>query len=165
MTRTWLLLAYGEDRLYAGNSGYDDGEDHYSYDSNVPNWKRLSAGDRVVIAGRTRRSGPPSAVGVAMVQRITSREGMKTVGRCPECKHPRYKERLTKSPRYRCDNGHEFDRPSVADVPVTLFTAWFGDSFRRTSMASKDLRTAQVGPRDGNAIRPLRDAAVDALFR
>jgi len=30
---------------------------------------------------------------------------------CPECGIPKFRERKTKSPTYRCLGGHEFDRP------------------------------------------------------
>ena len=48
--RLWLVLAFGDDRQYAGNTGYDDDlRERYQYDSLVPNYLQLSKGDVVVI--------------------------------------------------------------------------------------------------------------------
>jgi homoserine kinase len=48
--RAWLLLAYGEEQTYAGHSGYDDVvQEVYRYDNFVPNYKRISEGDLVVV--------------------------------------------------------------------------------------------------------------------
>lgn len=153
----WLLLAYGEDRAYGGNAGYDDGADHYSYDSNVANWTRVKSGDRVIVAARDGTRGPPLGVGWAKVARVTREPGVKEVGRCPSCGHPRFKARLTKRPRWRCDNGHEFDEPTVFEQPVTELTAWFGGSYKRLSrpLASSVLRHAQIRFGDGNSIRAI----------
>ena len=165
--RAWLLLAYGDDRAYAGNRGYDDRLDRYSYDSNVPNWKRVTTGDLAIIAGRVGRRGPPEMSGTAAIERVTSTIGSKEIGRCPTCGHPRYKARSTKLPTYRCDRGHEFDTAIVEQVVVRKLTAWFGGTYRHipNALSPKQLKSLQHGPRDGNAIRPLEYGKIAMLFQ
>ena len=159
--RAWLFLAYGDDRAYGGNNGYQDGFDRYSYDSHVPNWKQVKVGDLAVIAGRDGRRGPPTVVGLARIEDLRIAPAIKEVGRCPICAHPRFKARTTKTPKFRCDHGHEFDAPALEEVPVTGVMAIFGDTYRAASgaMSTGELRAAQVNRGDGNSIRPL-DAEV-----
>jgi len=128
--RSWMILAYGDDRAYGGNKGYEDGLDHYSYDNRVANSRRLATGDLVVIADRDGRRGPPMIAGIARVRRIDAGPVTKEVGHCPECGKTRFKLRENRSPRYRCDNGHEFDEPTIELVPVEGFVARFGDTYR-----------------------------------
>jgi hypothetical protein len=48
-----MLLAYGDERAYGGNTGYqDDPERVYRYNNFVPNHHQLHAGDVVVLCGR-----------------------------------------------------------------------------------------------------------------
>ena len=128
--KAWLMLAYGDDRAYGGNEGYSDSTDRYSFDSRVPNWKQVTSGDLAVIGGRLRPRGAPEVIGFARVQRVTSSAGSKLVRRCPQCGHPRFKGRSTKQPRWRCDNGHEFDVPVDETVQVQQVVAWFDDTYR-----------------------------------
>jgi Domain of unknown function (DUF3883) len=164
--RAWLMLAYGESRQYGGNEGYSDSTDHYSYDTNVPNWKQVAAGDLAVIAGRRRRGGAPEVDGFARVRRTTQRDITKRVGRCPVCGHPRFKERTTKLPRWRCDNGHEFDRPRLEDVAVVEVVAWFDDTYQPAAdaLTPAQLKAAQLHKGDGNSIRPLDAAVIRRAF-
>ena len=165
--KAWLFLAYGDDRQYGGNIGYDDGSGQYSFDSNVPNWKRVAEGDLVIVAGRGVRHGPPVPVAVARIERLSAHPDTKTIYRCPNCGHPRFKARETKSPRWRCDFGHEFDEPDSETVDVTAMTAYFGDSYRPMpgAMTTEQLKTAQMHKGDGNAIRPLDLEAVTRFLR
>ena len=69
-------------------------------------------------------------------------------------------------PRWRCDNGHEFDDPVEESVPVTAVTALFGDTYRPAVglLTSAQVRQAQVNKGDGNSIRPLDPDRVRRLF-
>jgi hypothetical protein len=166
--RAWLMLAYGEDRAYGGNEGYSDSPDHYSYDSRVPNWRQVTEGDLAVIAGRATSRGAPVVTGFARVERIDrDPNATKIVRRCPVCGHPRFKARQTKSPRWRCDHGHEFDHPTEEIVAVTAAVAWFGDSYRPAigALSPDQLKAAQLHRRDGNSIRPLDESVVWSAFR
>jgi hypothetical protein len=164
--RAWLMLAYGDDRAYGGNQGYSDSTDRYSYDSRVPNWKQVSAGDLAVIGGRLRPRGAPEVSGFARVQRVTTEPATKLVRRCPQCGHPRFKARATKTPRWRCDRGHEFDDPAEEVVPVTGAVAWFDDTYRPAigAMTAEQLRDSQLNRGDGNSIRPLDPPFVRRSF-
>lgn len=117
---SWLLLSIEGRRQYAGNIGYSDitGE-VYRYDSLVPNSKHVAPGDIAVFRNRE------GAFGIAVTSDVLSEEGTKTIQRCPACKAAQIKERTTKSPRYRCKHGHEFDTPDSEARACTLYTARF----------------------------------------
>lgn len=155
--RVWLLLAYGRDRVYAGNEGYDDGVEYYSFDSNVPNSRQLAEGDVVIVAGRDGRTGPPLPIRAGVVSGIADAPSTKSVGRCPQCAHPRFKARITKEPKFRCDFGHEFDRPTLEVVPVVAYRADLKAivDIPPAAASGASIKELQIGPRDGNAIRPL----------
>lgn len=123
-TKTWLLLTFGDERQYAGNRGYEDDPSRaYRYDSFVPNFRQVAAGDAVVLQARDK------TLGCARIERIDEQDGVKDRQRCPECRTTAIKTRRTARPLYRCDRGHEFDEPLSERVPCKLFAAHFGSSF------------------------------------
>lgn len=118
------MLAFGDERQYAGNAGYEDVlTTHYRYDTHVPNHGRVAANDIFVIRG------PQGLEGFARVVAITDEQTTKRTQRCPECKTTAIKTRTTRQPLYRCDNGHEFDAPLIDEAAITMFTAHFGDTY------------------------------------
>jgi hypothetical protein len=164
--RAWLMLAYGDARKYGGNEGYSDSADFYSFDSRVANWRQVTVGDLALIAGRRKRAGPPELNGVARVEGITTSDDVKVVRKCPVCGHPRFSARVTMSPKWRCDHGHEFDDPAEDVVAITKVVASFGDSYRPAAgaMTAAELKQAQLHPHNTNAIRPLDPELVRRLF-
>jgi hypothetical protein len=158
--RAWMILAYGEDRAYGGNKGYEDGVDHYSYDNRVANSMQLAKGDLVVMADREGRRGPPRIAGIARVVGVDPGGTTKDVGHCPVCGKTRFKAREHRTPLYRCDNGHEFDEPVIEAVGVKGRIARFGDTYRdaRGAMTVAELNGAQLHRRDGSSIRELYPA-------
>ena len=122
--RAWSLIAIPGRRQYGGNQGYnDDLTSTYRYDSDVPNSQQLSQGDLVLLRDRNL------LLGIGLVERIISKPGMKKRFRCPQCKITTIKERLTLSPRWRCNNGHTFANPTKEEVPVTRYEAYYGSSY------------------------------------
>jgi putative restriction endonuclease len=155
----WLLSVFGEERQYAGNKGYeDDVLQRYEYDSNVANHLRMGLGDLVVLRD------PTKMLGVASIHRIDEVEGIKIQLRCTEanCGTTSLKERTSKSPRYRCSNGHEFQTPIVREIDVVKKTAFFGNSFRSAPSAVplEDLRDCCPRRSDQLSIQELSVAAV-----
>lgn len=139
--RAWLLLAFGDERQYAGNLGYDDDPSRvYRYDSFVPNHRQLAEGDLVLLRGRS------ALLGCAKIERIESRPGTKERLRCPICKKSTLKTRKSRQPAFRCDDGHEFDEPLRETVDCRVFEAHFGDTFVPTTQAISEahLRAACV---------------------
>lgn len=120
----WLVLAFGDERQYAGNAGYEDVlTSHYRFDDFVPNHTQVAEGDVMVLRA------PANLIGFARIQRLGTEASVKERLRCPECQTTAIKTRQQKRPLYRCDRGHEFDEPSRESVPITMFTAFFGDTF------------------------------------
>src|SRR5690242_2045095 len=108
--RFWLVLAFGEDRQYAGNTGYaDDVQKHYESDSNVPNSRHLARNDIVVVRGTDRM------LGIARIENVRQVSGPKRMLRCPVCSTTALKRRKELRPEYRCNQGHEFDEPQISE--------------------------------------------------
>jgi hypothetical protein len=135
----WLVLAFGEERQYAGKAGYEDvPTTRYRYDNYVPNHKQVAAGDVFLVRG------VDTLHGCARVDQIEQGRGVKQRRRCPTCETTALKPRARKKPRYRCDKGHEFDEPLADEVPVTVFTAHFGTSYvpAQGAISLAELRSA-----------------------
>lgn len=116
--KAWLLLVFGGRRRYAGNQGYDDDPTRvYRYDSFVPNYKRLAAGDLVAL------TGPEEMIGFARIASVESRDGEKKRFRCPICQTSSLGRRETREPAYRCENGHEIAQPIEETALCRLFDA------------------------------------------
>ncbi len=122
--RVWLLLSFGDDRQYAGNLGYaDEPRRLYRYDSFVPNNKQVAKGDFALMRDQDRLQG------IARIEKIRVSTGTKERSRCPFCGTAALKTRKSLYPRFRCDNGHEFDQPRVELVECDHFEANFGLSY------------------------------------
>lgn len=153
----WMLLTLGDDRIYRGNSGYDDDpRSVYRYDSSVQNWKNLHEGDYVVL--RSTRD----ILGVAQIASIEKSAGVKELQRCPACRTTAIKTRRRKTPTYRCNNQHEFEQPAVTGEPCEQFAAFFGDSFLelRQPYDAAAYRPAYVNYSGQMSMRRMRLAAV-----
>ena len=124
MPRVWSLLSLPT-RQYAGNSGYDDGPDRYSFDSFVANSRQVRAGDLAVLRDAS------GAFAVALIEQLTESDGVKAQRRCPLCATTALKERVSMSPAFRCSNGHEFNVPRDEQAECRIYQARFGESYRK----------------------------------
>jgi hypothetical protein len=161
MHRAWSCIALGDDRQYGGNRGYDDDlTAKYSYDSNVANHKQVSEGDLIVLRDSHR------ALGVARVEEVTSSSGTKLIRRCPDCQTSGLKERVKRQPRWRCNNGHEFENPSETEEPVTKYTARFDGSFLpiEKTVSVSQLKTIALRPSDQLSMEELDLAGLEQLL-
>jgi putative restriction endonuclease len=156
LVRIWTFFS-SADREYAGNDGYDDGADRYSFDSLVGNSRRVSTGDLVVMRDRG------GAYAVAVVEELRSWSDTKALRRCPVCGTTVIKERTEKLPRYRCRSNDLFDNPKIDVVACTKFEVLFGDSARvlnhRVPLA--DLRPWITRFSAQGAIQELSDSILD----
>lgn len=136
---------------YGGNAGYsDDASRFYRYDSMVANSRRLRIGDLVVVRDRD------AAIGVAIVWDVLTQSGQKLLLRCPFCATTSIKVRSTKTPRYRCSQGDEFDVPTEALVKVDLFTVSYEESFLPVEgLSSSDLKALALRPNDQMSVEEL----------
>lgn len=123
--RAWLLLAFGEQRNYAGNTGYkDEVSKIYQYDNNVPNSRQIAEGDLVLLRNKTK------LLGVARIEIIEKTQGEKELLYCPKCEKTKLNKRKTKKCEFRCNIcGYEFNTPIKESVTREIFTANFGNSF------------------------------------
>jgi hypothetical protein len=149
--RAWTLLALGESRQFAGNTGYDDHPNrHYSYDSTVPNSRAVAVGDLALPRDSNR------ALGIAWIAQIDGGPGTKLRRRCPVCRTTALKERLVKQPRYRCDQGHESDHPVEEMIDVIAYRAHYVDWLPlRHELTADDLRPLYRSNGQQHAIREL----------
>lgn len=121
----WVLKSVsGEEQSYKSNDGYaDEFKNKYIYDDSVPNHKQIKTGDIVAIVNKKE------VLGLAKISRIILYNSTKDRRRCPICGSTNYEERKTKLPKYRCNQGHEFEEPASETVEVTQFEAFYSDTF------------------------------------
>lgn len=119
----WLVLTFGDERQYGGNTGYgDELRKWYCYDSFVPNQKEVRDGDWMIVCDHDR------AHGIAEIKSVESSPIKRTLLKCPKCNRG-IKKRKTKHPVYRCFGGHVFDEPIGVQRDGTSFKAIFGNTF------------------------------------
>ena len=163
VAQAWSFLTFGEDRQYGGNSGYeDDLRRVYKYDSKVPNHKKVSEGDLVVLRGKK------DVFGFATVTSISKERGVKVLKRCPECSTTSIRYRPSKDPRWRCDDGkHEFEEPRATEIEVDLFEAGFGGTFvpLNGEVTIPALRDIALRRNDQLAIQRLDLGKLEELIR
>jgi len=122
--RLWLVLTFGDERQYAGNAGYEDAPGKwYSYDSFVANHRQVTVGDCVILCDKSRVRG------IARIENIATESSTRMLQRCPVCQDTGIKRRKTKQPEYRCNKGHEFQKPTRENASCVKYTAHFGDTF------------------------------------
>jgi len=122
----WSFLVVDDgDRQHQGNQGYDDdSSQYYSWDSTVPNRDGPEVGD--LCAVRDSRG----LLGISQIDKVSHKEEVKPRSRCPECESTAIKSRTTMTPKFKCGNcGSEFDRPSVEEIPVTVYRADYARSW------------------------------------
>src|SRR5260370_18311757 len=150
--RGWLVLSCGEERQDGGNIGYrDDPERVYRYDSFVPNHKRVSPRDLLVIAGRT------GLIGFARIARIEKQRGYKKFLRWPECHTSAIKDRKLARGPFRCNHGDQFDVPVSEEVECMEYEAYYEERFARATsdIPMQELRKACPKYTDQLAIQQL----------
>ncbi len=163
MQQAWSFLVKGEERQYAGNSGYSDlVHRHYDFDSNVPNSKRVLQNDVVVVRD------VDYVLGTSVIDTLASWQGKKTLSRCTRCGYTQIKKRSSRSPLYRCQKcGHEFDAPASETVDVTMYRAEFASAWRPArglSVAELEKMGLFLAKSKTNAIRALEPAGLKALL-
>ena len=138
--RIWAYKSVGDsERSYISIPGYDDEvESKYVYDNSVANSKQMSNGDVVILVNKE------VILGVSRIARITSKLVDKTRHRCPECGSTNYTDRSTKSPRYRCNKGHEFEYLKEDTSRVTQYEAKYGDNY--INLVNKNISIAALRP-------------------
>jgi hypothetical protein len=134
----WVLLTFGDDRGWGGNSGYNDDPTRvYRYDSFVQNYRQLAVGDIALV----RNKG--ELLGIAQIANIRREPGQKESYRCPSCETGHIGRRST-TRDYRCVNGHVFAAPVVSYRDCINYEADFGNSFIPTqgALSIDELREA-----------------------
>jgi hypothetical protein len=158
----WMMAAFGDDREYAGNTGYEDVFGVvYSYDSFVPNHRRVKPGDLAFLHSRAEFQG------VARIDRIEISEGTKTRLTCPECGKGAVFPRARKRPEWRCKKCRaEFDAPVEVESECKLFSAWFGGMVvpNRVNLPLEDVKAAVPRPADQLSIQAMDPAAARRLL-
>ncbi len=159
--KAWSLLAVEGVRQYGGNTGYeDDPSAIYRYDSDVANHRNVRNGDVAVI-----RSGT-SVLGIGTIEAIVEGQGSKVRQRCPECGTVNIKARTTQSPRWRCTNGHFFDRAAEEAVQVATFEAHYGKTFKAcpSELTLEVLNNAVIRPNDQMSIKEIDLARLEPIL-
>lgn len=126
--QAWSFKAIEKgDLRYWGNDGYhDDSSTFYRYDSSVPNHKQVKVGDIVIVTNRDK------VLGISVINTITTRDISKKRNKCAhlECDAKKIHYRKTLTPRWRCDNGHEFNSPREVFHPAKEFIAKYDSQYQ-----------------------------------
>jgi len=103
---------------------------------------------------------------VARVEEVTHGVGTKLIRRCPVCQTTALKKRIKKNPRWRCNSGHEFEKPSEKEEPVEKYLAFFGGSFIRLeqTISVTELKGIALRPSDQTSIEELGLAGLERLL-
>ena len=72
-------------------------------------------------------------LGFAKISRIKSYPSTKEISRCPipDCGNTNFEARKTKLPKYRCNQGHEFNEPQKDVLEIVKYESYYSDSFIR----------------------------------
>jgi ribosomal protein L37AE/L43A len=123
-SRWWLLLEKSDEtRVSQGIDAYRDETGRaYHYDNLVPNCTQLQAGDGVVIRKEN------DIIGTGFIDSISISDAVKTHRRCPECKGTDVRERVTKTPKWKCGKcAAEFAEPEETQAEVKSYVASIRD--------------------------------------
>lgn len=166
-TKAWVLLMKSdEERSWSANRGYDDAAGiYYSYDSNVPNSKRVAIGDVVVV----RVDDWVAGWGVIEYIEVTP-NSTKEVRRCPNCRKTNHRSRVRPFPSNICDAcGHVFsDEEMVTTFElVTNFRAYYANTWTEAARAIDFHELAKIQKSQGtfNAIRPIDVAMLEDFLQ
>lgn len=142
--------------LYADALG-----DHYEYDSNVVNAKRLKAGDLLIVRDRHL------IYGYGVIDSIEQQQATKVMRRCPACRSADIVSRKRARPEFRCgDCRHEFEVPLADPMEVTLYTASYTSAWLElpSPVPVRALERVYAGRDRQNAIRRLDMTETQALL-
>jgi len=145
-----------EKRSWSANRGYDDAAGiYYSYDSNVPNSKRVEEGDVVVV----RVDDWVAGWGIIEHIEVTP-NSIKEVRRCPNCRKTSHRSRVRPFPSNICDAcGQVFlDEETVTTFDsVTNFRAFYANTWIEAARPIDFRELARIQKSQGtfNAIRPI----------
>ena len=156
---SWLLLALGDQRQYAGNDGYDDSVDaYYSWDSTVQNHARPRVGDNIALWDGS------VLLGVASIESIARETGTKSRMRCPSCSTTKFRRSGDRYACPVCKTG--FDDPTVEVIEVTKYRASYASTWTDLSGAllGNQLRTACVSPKSIHSMRALNWGMLSGLL-
>lgn len=138
-TNIWVLKTVHEDDKSSQTiDNYKDIlSEHYNYDNFVANSQQIAENDLAILIDKEK------ILGFARIGRIQSKKGIKTIRRCPECPSTTIDKRKTKKPVYRCNKGHEFNKPKEEPKDTTKYSAIFS-SFTAINGLNDDL--SQLNP-------------------
>lgn len=129
----WVLKTVSDDVKSSQTDSYEDSlTEHYNYDNLVANSKQITKGDLAIIIDKEK------ILGFAKIGSIESSAGVKTIRRCTECTSTTIDRRKTKTPPFRCNNGHEFEKPVQEKKSVIKYQAKFA-SFISIGKFNNDL--------------------------
>jgi ribosomal protein L37AE/L43A len=152
-SKSWLLLAAGESRQYAGNDGYLDQPDaFYSWDSTVQNHAAIQEGDFIALWDKH------VLLGVSVIDSIETEHTEKTIMKCPSCRKATIKRRKNLLPRFRCYGcSSEFDSPLTSSVSVKQYRARYDAEWvdLTSTLRAPEIRPLCVAPKSQLSLRPI----------
>jgi ribosomal protein L37AE/L43A len=120
----WLFLEKSDKKhLFRSVEGdLDNTGKTYSCQTSVPNSKNLAVGDSIVL----RRDN--EILGIGTIESISEEGLQKVLIQCPECDSTDIRERLKKTPKWKCGKcASEFAEPKETSVEVRSYVATIKD--------------------------------------
>lgn len=158
----WVLKSVDEpQRASKTIDSYNDSlSEYYNYDSLVANSKQISEGDIAILVDKEK------VLGFAHIGDINISDGQKTIRRCPKCPSTTIDTRKTKTPIYRCNKGHKFDKPIEELRAVKKYKAAFDHfiNLNHNTNIFRQLRNFYVNGYNQNMSMQLLDMRVLHLF-
>lgn len=155
-----------EERSWSANRGYDDAAGiYYSYDSNVPNSKRVAEGDVVVV----RADNWVAGWGIIEFIEVTP-NSTKEIRRCPNCRMTNHRSRVRPIPSNICDAcRHVFsdEETVITFESVTNFRAYYANTWTEAARPIDFHELAKIQKSQGtfNAIRPIEVTMLPAFLQ
>lgn len=132
----------------------------YSWDDRVPHCHELGKGDLIVLWDSKH------ALGVSVIENIERARRSKRLLRCPACRRTDVRDRVSKSPRYRCGKCRsEFEEPKTESVTVDSFSADYSPSWTPIHhLNAEDCRALTQAHRSQQSIRPIKPELLRELI-
>lgn len=145
------------------HDAYDDQLRYkYSWDSSVPNHRKVLPGDVAIFWDKQ------TWLGLSVLQSVHFEPGSKTVYKCPSCSRTNIQRRTTRTPAFRCNVCHkEFDTPVEGVKDVWRFWAEYPQTWHelKGQPLSTEIRALSLRPESQLSLRDCSTSRVEDLLK
>ncbi|HWW37835.1 HNH endonuclease signature motif containing protein [Pedobacter sp.] len=158
----WVLKSVTDsEKSYQTIESYkDEIEKRYNYDNKVANSKQIKANDYAILTDKHQ------ILGFARIEIVSSQESKKKITKCKICGSTTIDTRKTLKPTFRCNRGHEFEKPLEITIPVIKYSALYSNTFIESKAKTNvlSLRPYYINGYNQNMSMQLLDIDAFRLF-